>query len=116
MIVSLGSIIVLDSVTLNAVVRVRPFKVTKVMSKSFEATPLDYDGRILDTDRNQFFNNRQIVAVLDKVEDFTPFRKMNDEINEKYKDYQNLLTSMHSRVKAIQSSEQKKIIIKKNVF
>lgn len=103
--VPVGSLVVIKSITNNHVTNPHVFKVVKETDKSVEITRLDANGDVVNSDSNKPIRKTSIVKVLDSIEDFAPFKKMNDDLNEKWTEY---LSTKFEYSKALKEMHTKK--------
>ena len=99
-----GSLIVIDSIYVHAAVAPFVYKVVDETEKMVELVRLDETGEVVSLDNTRLIRKTSIVAVLNSLEEFAPFKKMNDELKEKYEAYSSLKSSLDAKVKKLKSS------------
>lgn len=107
--VPVGSLVVIDSIYNHSAVSPYMMKVISETPKSVEITRVDDNGEVVNIENIKTIRKSSIVAVLESIDDFAPFRKMNIEMNEKYEAYNQLKTFFEKKVKGIKAEFQTKL-------
>lgn len=88
--VPVGSLVVIKSITMNSVTNPYLFRVVKETEKGVEISRINENGEFVNADKKKPIRKTSILKVLDHIEDFKPFKKMNDDLNEKWTAYLNV--------------------------
>lgn len=105
--IKVGDIVVIDSIFVDAVVTPRLYRVVRVLSKSVELNPISDNGESINLGALKIVRNTSVVAILNNVDEYKVFAKMNAELKEAYLEYRNRLNSFEKNVKDIKSKTQK---------
>lgn len=101
--VPVGSLIVIDTIYNHSAVTPRVFKVIHETDKSVEITSLDAEGEPKNLDNTRTIRKTSIVAILNNLEEFEPFKKMNDDLAEKFRIYNEAYAQYEKEVKLIKA-------------
>lgn len=101
--IPIGSLLVIDSIYIYTAVTPFVFKVVSETEKMVEIVRLDNTGEIVNPDNTRHIRKTSIVAVLNTLEEFAPFNKMNDELKERYEAYSSLMSSVEAQVKKLKN-------------
>lgn len=104
--IDVGAILVIESYFINYAVFQRPVQVVAALPKSLTVVSLDFDGKVIDPDNTKRVMLRNVVAVLDKVEDYAPYAEMNTKLNTLYEAYQDERKKMDIMVKNLIKQNQ----------
>jgi len=97
-----GTLLVIDPIHTFSVVAPYVYEVIKETDKSVEITPLKEDGTYLNRDNTKTIRKTSIVTVVEKLEDFEPLKKMNQDLQDLYNAYtdkQKLLGAQVAQIK-----------------
>jgi hypothetical protein len=61
--------------------------VVKETDKGVEISRIDENGEFVNAEKTKPIRKTSILKVLDRIENFAPFKKMNDDLNEKWTAY-----------------------------
>lgn len=75
---------------MNSVTNPYLFRVVKETDKGVEISRIDENGEFINAEKIKPIRKTSILKVLDCIEDFAPFKKMNDDLNEKWTAYLSL--------------------------
>lgn len=98
-----GTLLVTDPIHIFSVVAPFVYEVVKETEKSVEITPLNEDGTYLNRENTKMIRKSSIVAILEKKEDFEPFKQMNEESKNLYDAYNENKAKLDLKVKNIKS-------------
>lgn len=98
-----GTLLVTDPIHIFSVVAPFVYEVVKETEKSVEITPLNEDGTYLNRENTKTIRKSSIVAILEKKEDFEPFKQMNEESKNLYDAYNENKSALDVRIKNIKS-------------
>lgn len=98
-----GTLLVIDPIHVYSVVAPFVYEVVKETDKSVEITPLKEDGTYLNRENIKLIRKSSIVAILEKMEDFAPFKQMNEESKNLYDAYKENKSALDVRIKNIKS-------------
>lgn len=85
--VPVGSLVVIKSITNNSITNPYLFRVVKETDKGVEISRIDENGEFVNAEKTKPIRKTSILKVLDRIENFAPFKKMNDDLNEKWTAY-----------------------------
>lgn len=98
-----GTLLVIDPIHIYSVVAPFVYEVVKETEKSVEVAPLKEDGTYLNRENTKLIRKSSIVAILEKMEDFAPFKQMNEESKNLYDAYNENKSALDVRIKNIKS-------------
>lgn len=90
--IPVGSLVVIKSITNNSITNPHLFRVVKETKKAVEVSRIDQNGEFVNVEKTKQIHKISILKVLNCIEDFEPFKKMNDDLNEKWAAYSSLKT------------------------
>lgn len=93
--ISVGSIVVIDSIFNCYFVAPSPFRVESVTQKSIIVTALNLDGTVKKIGATKQHRKTSVVDVLQKIEDFAPYHQKNQDLYQKFIAY----TELNSKLK-----------------
>lgn len=85
--IEIGSLVVVPTVRIDHVVANRVFKVVSIQAKQLKVSVVDQDGNITDPSDIRAYYKKSIIAVLNSMDDFKIFQKINEETSEAYAKY-----------------------------
>lgn len=101
--IPVGSIVVRASMRLDHAVARFLYQVVKETDKSVEVTRLDEMGKVIDSTNTDTIRKSSVIAILNNIDEFKPFEKMNAEIQEKYHEYNNLYSRYQKELDQIKN-------------
>lgn len=103
-----GTLLVIDPIHIFSAVAPFVYEVVKETDKSVEITPLKEDGTYLNRENTKTIRKTSIVTVIEKKEDFEPFKQMNKELQDMYNAYNDQKTKFETQIARIKKESNAK--------